>query len=165
MYQKAGKAIEPVMLANLARAIDFVKFGEAKNAALLTFASAWILAAATLAMNPIARALPQILWGLIFGVPCFVIAASLAMMSFLPQIDPDRITGDKQGDRQIFSSLAISPKGSLRKPSHVSPTAMLRKRGANSQTSISPTWDVRSLSTAGLHTESTNYSSWASMRF
>lgn len=97
MDQKPGKAIEPVMLANLARAVDFVKFGEAKNAALLTFASAWILAAATLAMNPTARTLPQILWGLIFGVPWFIIAAGLAMVSFLPQIDPDRITGDKPG--------------------------------------------------------------------
>lgn len=84
---KAGeaKALESILLTNLTRAIDFVKFGEAKNAALLTFASAWLLASANLVMNPAARAIPQILWGVIYGAPFLGIAAFLAVLSFLPR--------------------------------------------------------------------------------
>ena len=84
---KAGdaKAIEPILLTNLTRAIDFVKFGEAKNAALLTFASAWLLASANLVMNPAARAVPQILWGVIGGAPFLGVAAFFAVLSFLPR--------------------------------------------------------------------------------
>lgn len=35
------EAFEKILTSNLMRAIDFVKFAEAKNAALLTFNSAW----------------------------------------------------------------------------------------------------------------------------
>lgn len=38
------EAYEKHLTATLARVIDFVKFAEAKNAALLTFSSAWTLA-------------------------------------------------------------------------------------------------------------------------
>lgn len=84
---KAGdaKALEPILLTNLTRAIDFVKFGEAKNAALLTFASAWLLASANLVMNPAARAIPQVLWGVVFGAPFLGLAAFVAILSFLPR--------------------------------------------------------------------------------
>lgn len=80
-----AKALEPILLTNLTRAIDFVKFGEAKNAALLTFASAWLLASANLVMNPAARAVPQVLWGVIWGAPFLGLAAFLAVLSFLPR--------------------------------------------------------------------------------
>lgn len=92
------KSLEPVLIANLSRAIDFVKFGEAKNAALLTFASAWILASVNLAMNPVARAVPQILWGLIYGAPFLFAAAFLAMFSFLPRVDLSKLKGRSSDD-------------------------------------------------------------------
>ncbi len=79
------KALEPILLTNLTRAIDFVKFGEAKNAALLTFASAWLLASANLVMNPAARGIPRILWGVIYGAPFIGIAVFFAVLSFFPR--------------------------------------------------------------------------------
>jgi hypothetical protein len=42
------EAFERLLTTSLARVIDFVKFAEAKNAALLTFNSAWIVAGVTL---------------------------------------------------------------------------------------------------------------------
>lgn len=111
-----GKTLEPMMIANLSRAIDFVKFGEAKNAALLTFASAWVLGSATLAINPSAREVPQILWGLIFGAPCFVVAALLATISFLPRIDLDILLGEKPGGERnllFFGHLSETPPKDL----------------------------------------------------
>ena len=110
----ASKVFEPMMLANLVRAIDFVKFAETKNDALLTFESAWILASATLAIQPVARATPQILWGLIFGTPCFILAAILAALSFLPRINLDALLGkaaDGQPNLLFFGDLAkVAPK-------------------------------------------------------
>jgi hypothetical protein len=38
------EAFRQVLSASLARVIDFLKFAETKNAALLTFASAWTFA-------------------------------------------------------------------------------------------------------------------------
>ncbi len=112
------KALEPVLLANLARAIDFVKFGEAKNAALLTFASAWILASASTVLNPEARAVPQILWGLIWGAPCLAAAAFRAGLSFLPR---DSLKGFKdsdphEGNLLFFGDLAeLKPREGYRR--------------------------------------------------
>ena len=37
-------AYEKILTANLQRTIDFLKFAEAKNAALLALASAWVVA-------------------------------------------------------------------------------------------------------------------------
>jgi hypothetical protein len=105
-----------MMLGCLARAIDFVKFAETKNAALLTFASAWILGSATLAIQPVARSLPQILWGLIFGTPMFIAAAILAAISFLPRINLDALLGeaaDGQPNLLFFGDLAKTPPKDL----------------------------------------------------
>lgn len=86
MTEDQANALEPMMIANLARAIDFVKFGEAKNAALLTFASAWLLASANVAVGE-AGVATEVRLALILGVPFIAVAAFLALISFLPRTD------------------------------------------------------------------------------
>ncbi|WP_321900033.1 Pycsar system effector family protein [Paraburkholderia heleia] len=76
---------EKLMTANLARVVDFVKFAEAKNAALLTFCSAWILAS----MNLLSSDKPAPLFvvsGLKLALPFFAIAACMAIGSFIPRL-------------------------------------------------------------------------------
>lgn len=93
MTEEDVKAIEPMMLASLARTIDFVKFGEAKNAALLTFASAWVLASANVAVGEIARDDRAVRTALVFGTPLLAVAAFLALLSFLPRTDLQKLKG------------------------------------------------------------------------
>lgn len=87
MTDEQEKALDQIMTANLARTIDFVKFAEAKNAALLTFASGWLLASATVALKPAAQAHAEVRLGLMVGGPFLAMAAITALRSFLPQIN------------------------------------------------------------------------------
>lgn len=84
MKNDQQEAYERVLTSSLGRVIDFLKFAEAKNAALLTFASAWILASVNLlnGSNPISA-----IWrtGFTIALPVFVVAAILALCSFLPK--------------------------------------------------------------------------------
>lgn len=89
------KTLEPIMAASLSRTIDFVKFGETKNAALLTFASAWILASANVATGDMAQAHATVRGGLMLGVPLLGIAAFLALVSFLPRTDLKALKGHR----------------------------------------------------------------------
>ncbi len=93
MTPKDAKTLETVLTVNLARTIDFVKFGEAKNAALLTFTSAWILASVTVAMSDTAEAVAQVRYAVMFGGPFIVLAAVLALLSFLPRTDLKLLSG------------------------------------------------------------------------
>ncbi|HBY43982.1 MAG TPA: hypothetical protein DEH03_09895, partial [Brevundimonas sp.] len=77
--------IESCLRDTLTRTSDWVKFGEAKNAALLTFASAWLLALGNLALG--ANAIPDasrvaISW----AAPFILIAAVIAIIAILPQL-------------------------------------------------------------------------------
>ncbi|MDF2118725.1 DUF5706 domain-containing protein [Roseiarcaceae bacterium H3SJ34-1] len=77
------EAYEKLLSATLSRTIDFVKFAEAKNAALLTFSSAWILASVNLSATATSTG-----WRQAFGLalPLFVVSALISILSFLPQI-------------------------------------------------------------------------------
>ena len=48
MRDDQEEAFEKILSSQLTRTIDFVKFAETKNAALLTFSSAWIIGAINL---------------------------------------------------------------------------------------------------------------------
>jgi hypothetical protein len=77
------EAFERILAANLARTIDFVKFAEAKNAALLTICSAWILAGLNLVTSrELPHGLNDTLW---LSLPFFFLAALMALLSFLPR--------------------------------------------------------------------------------
>lgn len=76
---------EKLLSANHARMIDFVKFAEAKNAALLTFASVWIGTIITL-LRSNSDPLPMGYNTAFLAVlPLLVIAAIISVKSFLPR--------------------------------------------------------------------------------
>jgi Family of unknown function (DUF5706) len=92
------EAYEKLLSSTLSRTIDFVKFAETKNAALLTFSSAWILASVTLLFG--ASRLTSEPWQIAFGIalPCFIVSGLISMFSFIPRLslsafhkDPERL--------------------------------------------------------------------------
>src|SRR5258707_9958962 len=81
-----AEVFEKIMSANLQRAIDFLKYAEAKNGVLLTFGSAWILAIIGLLSNE--KSLPVGIGAVLaISLPFFIAAAILAMLSFFPQMN------------------------------------------------------------------------------
>jgi hypothetical protein len=89
------ESYEKILIANLQRAIDFLKFAEAKNAALLALASAWVVAAINLECS--GRIIPG---AFALGIPvallCALCAGLLAMVSFLPQLYLPKFLGGKR---------------------------------------------------------------------
>jgi len=84
-----------MLTANLQRALDFLKFAEAKNAALLALASAWIGATLNLECN--SKVLPS---GFTISIPVALLfalcAGILAMISFLPRLHLPSFLGGKR---------------------------------------------------------------------
>jgi hypothetical protein len=76
---------EKLMAANLARAVDYIKFAETKNAALLTFCSAWLLGIASLLSS--GKTIPRFVdSGFRLGFIFFALGAVVAISSFLPRL-------------------------------------------------------------------------------
>lgn len=91
--------VESCLRDTLTRTSDWVKFGEAKNAALLTFASAWLLALGNLALgaNPVSDASRvAINW----AAPFVFIGAVIAIIAILPQIKLRK--SEKNGKNPLF---------------------------------------------------------------
>ncbi|WP_316190709.1 Pycsar system effector family protein [Bradyrhizobium sp. SZCCHNS2096] len=94
--EKQREALGKSLSDTLSRTIDFLKFAETKNAALLAFVSAWLLALANLLTSD--HPLPDtIRLSGIASLFLFVSAALIALFSFLPRLslrdlhrDPDR---------------------------------------------------------------------------
>ncbi|MFK0207249.1 Pycsar system effector family protein [Agrobacterium sp. NPDC090283] len=95
MKNDQQEAFERALTLSLSRVVEFLKFAETKNAALLTFASASIVASVS-NLNNIALADD---WKIAFtfALPLFVLAALIALYSFLPKTllnhfhkDPDQ---------------------------------------------------------------------------
>ncbi len=103
------EAFEKLLSATLTRTIDFVKFAEAKNAALLTFSSAWILAGITLASNPQLQE-----WKTVFvaGTMTFVIAAATSICSFLPKTNLAKLHADPEQSKSLLYFGDIASFGS-----------------------------------------------------
>jgi hypothetical protein len=78
------EAFERQLSNSLSRVIDFLKFAEAKNAALLTFSSAWTGATVNflLGTRPLPVGMSQ---ALSISLCLFVAAALVAIGSFLPR--------------------------------------------------------------------------------
>lgn len=79
------KAFEALLTGNLGRVNDFLKFAETKNAALVTFSSAWIVATFNLMASErfTARACKI---EFAFAVVFFALACVVCALSFLPQL-------------------------------------------------------------------------------
>ena len=98
------EAFDKVLVANLQRAIDFLKYAEAKNGALLTLASAWALAIMALLMRekPVPddyRIVLMVMLPFIFG------AVLVAIWSFAPRTNLRRFLGGRPttpGERNLL---------------------------------------------------------------
>jgi hypothetical protein len=86
-----------MLTSNLQRALDFLKFAEAKNAALLALASAWIGVGLNLECSG-----KPLTSGFIITIPiallCALCAGLLAMVSLLPRLQlPSFLGGQRAG--------------------------------------------------------------------
>lgn len=95
------EAYAKLLESNLTRVIDLVKFAEAKNAALLAFASAWTVAIANLmareesAPVAFAQVMPV-------SASLFLISALIALYSILPRADLSKFfRGEKRVSRDL----------------------------------------------------------------
>lgn len=87
------EAFEKILSASLARTIDFVKFAEAKNAALLTFCSAWILALTNIALSN--KDLPAFTkTSMALSVTMFFAGLIICLSSFLPKTNLSKLSGN-----------------------------------------------------------------------
>src|SRR5262249_39681154 len=84
--EERREAFGGVLSATLARVVDFLKFAETKNAALLTFASAWTFASINMLTGD--RAPAGIIGGAFWvALILFSAAAVVAIVSFLPKLN------------------------------------------------------------------------------
>ena len=91
----ANEAYEKVLVADLQRVIDFLKFAEAKNAALLALSSAWILA--TVGLECSGRPLPKT-FGCAISIALLLVlaAAAVSATSFFPKLELPAFLGGKK---------------------------------------------------------------------
>ena len=75
-----------MLSATLARVIDFLKYGEAKNALLATFSSGWVLALVGLLVS--GKDVPPVFHGgAAIALPLFGIATVICIFTFLPKMN------------------------------------------------------------------------------
>jgi hypothetical protein len=123
------EALEKVLPGTLSRTIDFLKFAETKNAALLTFASAWLLALANVLAN-YHGLLQSIRVAVAVSLFFFALAALVALYSFLPKLklsvfhrDPSRAKSLLYfGDIAEFEATAYSKRFRERYAGHTEQT-------------------------------------------
>ena len=92
---KPDEAYERILTTNLQRAIDFVRFAEAKNAALLALASAWVVAIINLKCS--GKTMPdRLAMGITLALLFSLCAGLLAMLSFMPRLHLPWFLGGKR---------------------------------------------------------------------
>src|SRR5690349_11506965 len=85
-------AYERLLSANLNRVVDWVKYGDAKNAALLAFASAWLAAIGNLILSAQEKRTPSVIAFFLFvSEMLFLIGALSAIAALLPTTNPQKI--------------------------------------------------------------------------
>lgn len=96
------EAYEKLLSATLVRAIDFVKFAEAKNAALLTFSSAWILSSVTLVFGNSPLQAGGLKTAFIIALPLFILSAVVSVISFFPRTALSRFHKDPERQKALL---------------------------------------------------------------
>jgi Family of unknown function (DUF5706) len=96
-HPNTTEAYEKILTANLQRTLDFLKFAEAKNAAMLALASGWLFAIINVETN--GKNVPTGLTvGMTLALPLALLAGLLAMFSFLPRLHlPSFLGGRRAG--------------------------------------------------------------------
>ena len=93
------EAYDKLLTALLGRVLDMLRFAEAKNAALLAFASAWIIGIVNLISS--GKTLPPGYdLACLVALPLFIIAATTSIASLLPKLSTSTFTGDEKGQFQ-----------------------------------------------------------------
>lgn len=89
------ESYEKILNSNLQRVIDFLKFAEAKNAALLAIASAWVVAIINLLCG--GKTIPDGLSvSILLALVLALLAGILAMISFMPRLHLPAFLGGKR---------------------------------------------------------------------
>jgi hypothetical protein len=92
-----NEAYEKILTANLQRAIDFLRFAEAKNAAMLALASAWVVAGLNLESGSGSHKITGLLsLCLPLAMLSSLCAGILALISFLPRLHLPTFLGGKR---------------------------------------------------------------------
>ena len=91
------EAYDKLLIALLGRVLDMLRFAEAKNAALLAFASAWIVGIVNLLSSgkPIP---PGYHYVTLAALPLFILAATIAIASLLPKLRTGTFTGNPKAE-------------------------------------------------------------------
>jgi hypothetical protein len=100
-------AFERIVTANLARAVDILRFAETKNAALLTFCSAWIIASVNMLKGGSTMSREYVV-ALTIALMLFAIAAMLSVWSIAPRL-MHRVKGrapERQRNLLFFGDVA-----------------------------------------------------------
>lgn len=93
------EAYDKLLIALLGRILDMLRFAEAKNAALLAFASAWIVGIVNLLSS--GKSIPPgYHYVTLAALPLFIVAATTAIASLLPKLQTSTFTGDPKGQSQ-----------------------------------------------------------------
>jgi hypothetical protein len=92
---------ERVLSATLGRTVDFVRYAEAKNAALLTFASAWMFGLINLLSGTSKPLTAAWQWCSPIAIILFAGAALCALRSFLPK-HLDHVFRDPERDKSLI---------------------------------------------------------------
>lgn len=85
-----AEAMEKLLANSLQRTIDFLKYAEAKNGVLLTFASAWMLA---IIRDPPVKGLVLYQYGIF---PLLAAAAIAGLLSFFPRMNLPHFLGGRR---------------------------------------------------------------------
>jgi hypothetical protein len=108
------EAFERLLAAQLARTLDFVKFAEAKNGAVLALSSGWILASVNLLSgeHKLPLGYDKAFW---IVMSLFVLAGLLSIISFLPRMLREFIEGE-DGTKNLlfFGDIAALPIGQFK---------------------------------------------------
>ena len=99
-------AFERIVTANLARAVDILRFAETKNTALLTFCSAWIIASVNMLKG--SNLSHEYVVALTVALMLFAIAAMLSVWSIAPRL-MHRVKGktpERQRNLLFFGDIA-----------------------------------------------------------
>jgi hypothetical protein len=95
------EALDDALSGTLSRTIDFLKFAETKNAALLTFSSAWLLALTNLLTGDrLAHHGPRT--AIAVSLLLFAVAALVALYSFLPKLKLAAIQRDPERQKSLL---------------------------------------------------------------
>jgi Family of unknown function (DUF5706) len=88
--KEKSEALEKLLLGSLQRTIDFLKYAEAKNGALLTLSSAWVLAILNLMFR---GGIPSGDLYEYIVLPFLMLSAFAALCSFMPRVHLPKFLG------------------------------------------------------------------------